>query len=166
MKPVQETSRRFLGLHFGAFGSRLRGISESGSSGVFSSARMMFSNFCLNIISIVDDDESIHAATRTLLRSVGYQVQTFASVDLFLDSGALLETECLILERRAELNDWLAHKVRPMFDQRVLQITEDIMLKWRLLVEEGRKTGHTFSQPDLIIGATALHHGFTVVTRD
>jgi toxin FitB len=63
-------------------------------------------------------------------------------------------------------NDWLTHKVRPMFDHRVLQITEDIMLKWRLLVEEGRKTGHTFSQPDLIIAATAIHHGLTVVTRD
>jgi len=67
---------------------------------------------------------------------------------------------------RAELNDWLTHKVRPMFDQRILQVTEDIMLKWRLLVEEGRKTGHTFSQPDLIIAATAIHHGLTVVTRD
>ncbi len=67
---------------------------------------------------------------------------------------------------RAELNDWLTHKVRPMFDHRVLQVTEDIMLKWRLLVEEGRKTGHTFSQPDLIIAATAIHHGLTVVTRD
>lgn len=53
-----------------------------------------------------------------------------------------------------------------MFDDRVLQITEDIMLKWRLLVEEGRKAGHTFSQPDLIIAATAIHHGLTVVTRD
>jgi len=68
--------------------------------------------------------------------------------------------------RRAELKDWLTHKVRPMFDHRVLQVTEDIMLKWRLLVEEGRKTGHTFSQPDLIIAATAIHHGLTVVTRD
>ena len=68
--------------------------------------------------------------------------------------------------RRAELNDWLSHTVRPMFDERVLQITEDIMLKWRLLVEEGRRTGHTFSQPDLIIAATAIHHGLTVVTRD
>jgi predicted nucleic acid-binding protein len=68
--------------------------------------------------------------------------------------------------RRAELNDWLMHKVRPMFEQRVLQITEDIILKWRLLVEEGRKTGHTFSQPDLLIAATAIHHGLTVVTRD
>jgi predicted nucleic acid-binding protein len=68
--------------------------------------------------------------------------------------------------RRAELNDWLTRKVRPMFEHRVLQITEDIMLKWRLLVEEGRKSGHTFSQPDLIIAATAIHHGHTVVTRD
>jgi predicted nucleic acid-binding protein len=68
--------------------------------------------------------------------------------------------------RRSELNDWLTQKVRPMFDSRVLQINEDIMLKWRLLVEEGRKRGHTFSQPDLIIAATAIHHGLTVVTRD
>jgi len=68
--------------------------------------------------------------------------------------------------RRAELNDWLLHRVRPMFDQRVLEVSEDVMLKWRLLVEEGRKIGHTFSQPDLIIAATALQHGLTVVTRD
>jgi toxin FitB len=68
--------------------------------------------------------------------------------------------------RRAELNDWLALKVRPMFEQRVLAVSEDVMFKWRLLVEEGRKAGHTFSQPDLIIAATALHHGLTVVSRD
>jgi len=68
--------------------------------------------------------------------------------------------------RRMELNDWLTNVLRPMFDDRVLAITEDIMLKWRLLVEEGRKTGHTFAQPDLMIAATALHHGLTVVSRN
>jgi len=68
--------------------------------------------------------------------------------------------------KRAELNDWLAHKVRPMFEQRVLPVTEDVMFKWRLLVEDGRQAGHTFSQPDLIIAATALQHGLTVVSRD
>jgi predicted nucleic acid-binding protein len=68
--------------------------------------------------------------------------------------------------RRSELNQWLAHKVRPMFEQRIIAITEDIMFKWRLLVEEGRKVGHTFSQPDLIIAATAHHHGLTIVSRD
>lgn len=68
--------------------------------------------------------------------------------------------------RRAELSHWLQHQVRPLFGPRVLEVSEDVMFKWRLLVEEGRKVGHTFSQPDLIIAATALHHGLTVVTRD
>jgi len=68
--------------------------------------------------------------------------------------------------RRSELNDWLAQKVRPMFEQRVLPVTEDVMFRWRLMVEEGRKAGHTFSQPDLIIAATGQHHGLTIVSRD
>lgn len=68
--------------------------------------------------------------------------------------------------RRAELNAWLTHKVRPLFAQRVLEVSEDVLFKWRLLVEDGRKSGHTFSQPDLFIAATALHHGMKVVSRD
>jgi toxin FitB len=68
--------------------------------------------------------------------------------------------------RRDDLSNWLTQTIRPMFDHRVLPVTEDIMFKWRVLLEEGRKTGHTFSQPDLIIAATALNHGLTVVTRD
>lgn len=68
--------------------------------------------------------------------------------------------------RRADLNEWLNNTIRPMFGERIIAITEDIMVKWRLMVEEGRKTGHTFSQPDLIIAASAAHHGMTVVTRD
>ena len=68
--------------------------------------------------------------------------------------------------KRSELNDWLAHKVRPLFAERALGVSEEVMLRWRLLVEEGRKAGHTYSQPDLIIAATALVHDLTVVTRD
>ena len=49
--------------------------------------------------------------------------------------------------RRAELQDWLTHKVRPMFEQRILPVDEEIMFKWRLLVEGGSKVGDTFSQP-------------------
>lgn len=68
--------------------------------------------------------------------------------------------------RRAELHAWLTHTVRPLFEQRVLDVDENVLFKWRLLVEEGRKSGHTYSQPDLFIAATALHHGLTVVSRD
>lgn len=68
--------------------------------------------------------------------------------------------------RRSELTDWLTNKVRPMFEGRAIAVSEDVMFKWRLMVEEGRKSGHTFSQPDLIIAATGQHHGLTVVSRD
>src|ERR1700682_1144138 len=51
-------------------------------------------------ISIVDDDESVRTATEALLRSIGYVVKTFASAELFLESGALRETECLVLDVR------------------------------------------------------------------
>ncbi len=68
--------------------------------------------------------------------------------------------------RQVMLIDWLTLKLRPMFDGRVLPVTEDVLLRWRLLMEQGRKSGHTYSQIDLIIAATALHHGLTVVTRD
>ncbi len=70
-------------------------------------------------------------------------------------------------QKRAALQDWLTFKIRPMFDpRRTLPVTEDILLKWRLMLEDGRKTGHTFSQPDLLIAAIAAHHGLTVVSRD
>ena len=68
--------------------------------------------------------------------------------------------------RRAELNDGLTLTLRPTFAGRILPVTEDILLKWRLLMEDGRKSGHTYSHPDLVLAATALHHGLTVVTRD
>ena len=68
--------------------------------------------------------------------------------------------------RRRELGAWLDHRVRPMFEQRVLPISEDVMVEWRILVEQGRKAGHTHSQPDLIIAATARLHDMTVVSRD
>jgi predicted nucleic acid-binding protein len=68
--------------------------------------------------------------------------------------------------RRADLEDWLVNRVRPLFEGRTLSVSEDIMVRWRLLVEGGRRTRHTFSQPDLIIAATGLVHGLTIVTRD
>ena len=92
--------------------------------------------------------ESLHISAVTL-------AEIRFGIELLADAG-----------RRAELNDWLAHKVRPMFAQRMLPVSEDVMFKWRLLVEEGRKSGHTFSQPDLIIAATAVEHGLTIVSRD
>ena len=69
-------------------------------------------------------------------------------------------------QRRDELTRWLIHTVRPMFDERILSVTEDILFRWRVLLEEGAKSDIPIRNRTSFIAATALHHGFTVVTRD
>jgi predicted nucleic acid-binding protein len=69
-------------------------------------------------------------------------------------------------ERRAALTHWLDHRMRPMFEGRILPLCEDTLLQWRLIIESGRKHGHTFSHRDVLIAASAARHGLTVVTRD
>jgi FixJ family two-component response regulator len=49
-------------------------------------------------VSIVDDDESMREAIKSLLRSVGFVVEAFASGQDFLDSDFQHNTECLILD--------------------------------------------------------------------
>lgn len=61
----------------------------------------------VGVISIVDDDESVRAATKALLRSAGYDVRTFPSAELFLQSADIRETECLILDVRMPNMDGL-----------------------------------------------------------
>jgi FixJ family two-component response regulator len=50
------------------------------------------------MISIVDDDAAVRNATRTLIRSLGYAVATFASAEEFLRSDQLRQTACLITD--------------------------------------------------------------------
>ncbi|EJL04242.1 MULTISPECIES: response regulator transcription factor [Pseudomonas] len=47
-------------------------------------------------IAVVDDDESVRIALKSLLRSSGYQVQTYPSAIAFLDAKAPAQTHCLI----------------------------------------------------------------------
>jgi FixJ family two-component response regulator len=51
-------------------------------------------------ISIVDDDESVRDALESLLKSVGYRTEVFASAEDFLHSGPHDETKCVILDIR------------------------------------------------------------------
>ena len=69
-------------------------------------------------------------------------------------------------ERRAELSAWLTHSLRPLFEGRVVPITEDVLLCWRQIVELGRRRGHTYSEPDVFIAAAALVEQLVVVSRD
>jgi toxin FitB len=68
--------------------------------------------------------------------------------------------------RRADLQSWLNNMLRPLFAGRVLAITEDVIVRWKTMVVEGRKRRHTFGQPDLFIAAIAALQDLAVVTRD
>lgn len=67
---------------------------------------------------------------------------------------------------RADLARWLETDVRPLFERRILALSEDVMLRWRIMIEKARQARYTPPEPDFLIAATAAHHGLTVVTRD
>jgi FixJ family two-component response regulator len=50
------------------------------------------------VVSIIDDDGSVRAATDNLVRSLGYVVHTFASAEEFLASPHLHDTSCVIAD--------------------------------------------------------------------
>jgi FixJ family two-component response regulator len=52
------------------------------------------------LITIVDDDESVRDALTSLLHSVGWQAEAFASAEAFLQSEQVHTTACLLLDVR------------------------------------------------------------------
>ena len=66
-------------------------VRDNGKIGVLSDSRK---------ICVVDDDESVREALRSLLKSVGFEAQVFASAEDFLGSDHLPGTCCLILDVR------------------------------------------------------------------
>jgi FixJ family two-component response regulator len=52
------------------------------------------------LIAVVDDDESLRAALRLLLKGAGFAVTLFGSAEEFLQSGQLSEVACLVADIR------------------------------------------------------------------
>ena len=50
------------------------------------------------LIAIVDDEEPVRDATKSLVRSLGYHASTFASADEFLKFQQIHDTSCLITD--------------------------------------------------------------------
>jgi FixJ family two-component response regulator len=50
------------------------------------------------LIAIVDDDEGVREATKSLVRSLGYNASTFGSAEEFLKSEQVHDTSCLITD--------------------------------------------------------------------
>lgn len=72
------------------------------------------------MVYVVDDDESMRRAVSMLLRSVGYQVETFASATDFLASSRQDVPSCLILDVRLKGQSGLA--VQEQFAASKMQI--------------------------------------------
>ena len=51
-----------------------------------------------SVIAIVDDDVSLRRALARLLRVMGYQTETFASAEAFLQAGLHESLACLVLD--------------------------------------------------------------------
>ena len=51
-----------------------------------------------NLISVVDDDESVRRTTTLLIESFGFRAAAFESAESFLRSGHLHDTSCLIVD--------------------------------------------------------------------
>lgn len=68
--------------------------------------------------------------------------------------------------RRADLHLWLERNLRPLFAGRILAISEHVIVRWKTMIVEGQKRGHTFGQPDLFIAAIAAMQDLVVVSRD
>jgi predicted nucleic acid-binding protein len=68
--------------------------------------------------------------------------------------------------RRQDIVLWLERTLRPLFADRTLAIGEDVVLRWRQMLEAGRRRGQAFLQPDLFVAAVAALEDLVVVSRD
>ena len=76
------------------------------------------------MIAIVDDDDVVREAMKSLMRSLGYNASTFGSADEFLKSEQVSKTSCLVTYLQMpglsgiDLQDWLiarGHRIPIIF---------------------------------------------------
>ena len=52
----------------------------------------------MNLISVIDDDESVRRTTKLLIESFGYRAAAFESAKNFFHAGQLDDNSCLIID--------------------------------------------------------------------
>lgn len=103
-------------------------------------------------------------------RGVTRFIETQSNESLFTSEVTFAEIRFGIERRQADtalravIQTWLNDTLRPFFAERVLGITEQTLLDWRMKVEEGRARRYTFPQPDLFIAVLAERHDLIVVS--
>ena len=69
-------------------------------------------------------------------------------------------------KKRMQLEHWFGQYLLPLFDGRILPVTESIGNRWGVLGGECQLRGTPLNTADGMIAATALEHDLTVVTRN
>ncbi len=97
-------------------------------------------------------------------------IESLPATDCLISTVTLAEIRYGIaliedVNRRAGFDLWL-REVRERFAESVAPVTEETMFIWRSLMARGRKANRTYSQPDLILAATAIERDVTLATRN
>ena len=69
-------------------------------------------------------------------------------------------------KRRTELEQWLERDLDQWFEERLLPVTKAIAERWGVLSARTLDKGRPLPNIDGLIGATALEHDLTLVTRN
>lgn len=69
-------------------------------------------------------------------------------------------------KRRVQLEHWFEAFLLPSFANRILPVTQGIADRWGILSAECQLRGNPLNTADGIIGATAIEHDLTLVTRN
>jgi FixJ family two-component response regulator len=124
-----------------------------------------------NLVSVVDDDESIRRTTTLLIESFGFRAAAFESAENFLRSGHFKDTSCLIVDvhmpgmNGLQLQSQLATK-----DSRIPIIfitAHDDKESRRQAMQAGAVAflGKPFSDEQLLQGIRSALHGFNEELR-
>ncbi len=70
------------------------------------------------------------------------------------------------LAKRQKLKEWIAESIRPWMHDRILKVTEDVLVRWRILSRHMKKVHRYSPEADMLIAAVAFENDLVVVTRD
>jgi toxin FitB len=69
-------------------------------------------------------------------------------------------------KRRTQLEEWLDRDLPAWFGGRVLPVDRPIADRWGVLRAQAQMKGRPLSIIDGLLGATAVEHGLTIVSRN